>query len=207
MELHCAKILLIRRRFRYSVGPGSLSEYFPWPRPRQISPKGVAEPTQLGRYPIRRRLSRQEADLNAANAAAPQGEAQERRVQRRMRGNLPGPEGLAGHFARAQPLYLAVPADLCAGASAALHGLPVVSTTGRAARLASAPPHGSDVVGQAQLHRTDIRPCQRGSREILRQAPRSRRPCRVRSSRRPSDCEWTRSSPIPPRTRARAYPC
>src|SRR5882724_8542412 len=71
-----------------------------------------------------------------------------------MRGNLPGPEGLARRFARAQPLYLAVPADLCAGASAALHGLPVVTTTGGAARLAAAPS-----------------PCQRGSREILRQAP------------------------------------
>src|SRR6266851_5312919 len=92
-------------------------------------PSGKAEPTRLGRYPIRRR-------------------------QRRMRGNLPGPEGLARHFARAQPLYLTVPADLCAGASAALHGLPVVTTTGGAARLASAPS-----------------PCQRGSREILRQAP------------------------------------
>src|SRR5260370_23937578 len=55
-----------------------------------------------------------------------------------MRGNLPGPEGLARR-----------------GASAALHGLPVVTTTGRAARLASAPS-----------------PCQRGSREILIQAPR-----------------------------------
>ena len=54
-----------------------------------------------------------------------------------MRGNLPGPEGLARR-----------------GASAALHGLPVVTTTGRAARLASAPS-----------------PCQRGSRRILRQAP------------------------------------
>src|ERR1700730_14514206 len=60
-----------------------------------------------------------------------------RRRQRRMRGNLPGPEGLARR-----------------GASAALHGLPVVTTTGGAARLASAPS-----------------PCQRGSREILRQAP------------------------------------
>src|SRR6202163_3923684 len=75
-------------------------------------PSGKAEPTQLGMYPIRRR-------------------------QRRMRGNLPGPEGLARR-----------------GASAALHGLPVVTTTGGAARLASAPS-----------------PCQRGSREILRQAP------------------------------------
>src|SRR6267378_4424879 len=75
-------------------------------------PSGKAEPTLLGRDPMRRR-------------------------QRRMRGNLPGPEGLAGR-----------------GASAALHGLPVVTTTGRAARLASAPS-----------------PCQRGSREILRQAP------------------------------------
>src|SRR5713226_329421 len=88
-----------------------------------------------------------------------------------MRGNLPGPEGLARHFARAQPLYLAVPADLCAGASAALHGLPVVTTTGGAARLASAPVHRSSGVGRAQLHRMDIGPCQRGSREILRQAP------------------------------------
>src|SRR5882757_7567074 len=61
-----------------------------------------------------------------------------RRRQRRMRGNLPGPEGLARR-----------------GASAALHGLPVVTTTGGAARLASAPS-----------------PCQRGSRGILRQAPR-----------------------------------
>src|SRR6202171_586043 len=88
-----------------------------------------------------------------------------------MRGNLPGPEGLARHFARAQPLYLAARTDLSAGASAALHGLPVVTTTGRAARLASAPRALSNGVGQAQLHRTDIRPCQRGSREILRQAP------------------------------------
>src|SRR5882762_5485276 len=47
-------------------------------------PSGKAAPTQLGNDPIRRR-------------------------QRRMRGNLPGPEGLAGR-----------------GASAALHGLPVV---------------------------------------------------------------------------------
>src|SRR6266436_9077025 len=85
-------------------GAGSLSGYFPWPRPRQ------AEPTTLGSNPIRRR-------------------------QRRVRGNLPGPEGLARR-----------------GASAALHGLPVVTTTGGAARLASAPS-----------------PCQRGSREILRQ--------------------------------------
>src|SRR6267154_2840531 len=44
-------------------------------------PSGKAEPTQLGMHPIRRR-------------------------QRRMRGNLPGPEGLARR-----------------GASAALHGL------------------------------------------------------------------------------------
>src|SRR5258708_16520896 len=72
-----------------------------------------------------------------------------------MRGNLPGPEGLARR-----------------GASAALHGLPVVTTTGGAARLASAPCALSHGAGQAQLHRTDIRPCQRGSREILRQAPR-----------------------------------
>jgi len=148
-------------------------------------PSGKAEPTLLGRDPMRRRLSRQEADLNAANAAAPQGEAQERRVQRRMRGNLPGPEGLARHFARAQPLYLAVPADPCAGASAALHGLSIVSTMDRAARLASAPVHRSNGAGQAQLHRTDIRPCQRGSRRILRQAPeriakiRDRRPDRA----------------------------
>src|SRR6266700_2528660 len=78
-------------------------------------PSGKAEPTQLGMYPIRRR-------------------------QRRMRGNLPGPEGLARR-----------------GASAALHGLSIVFTMDRAARLASAPS-----------------PCQRGSREILRQAPKSR---------------------------------
>src|SRR6266852_9469526 len=94
-SMRLAKILLIRRRFRYSVGPGSLSEYFPWPRPRQISPKGVAEPTRLGSDPIRRR-------------------------QRRMRGNLPGPEGLARR-----------------GASAALHGLSIVATMDRAALLAS----------------------------------------------------------------------
>src|SRR6266481_6960455 len=93
-SMRLAKILLIRRRFRYSVGPGSLSEYFPWPRPRQISPKGVAEPTPLGRYPIRRR-------------------------QRRMRGNLPGPEGLARTCARAQPLGVGRPPDPCDGASAA----------------------------------------------------------------------------------------
>src|ERR1017187_8123160 len=79
-------------------------------------PSGKAEPTKVGKRPMRRR-------------------------QRRMRGNLPGPEGLARR-----------------GASAALHGLPVVTTTGGAARLASAPS-----------------PCQRGSREILRQAPRYRR--------------------------------
>src|SRR5216683_2290017 len=42
-------------------------------------PSGKAEPTRLGSDPIRRR-------------------------QRRMRGNLPGPEGLARPFARAQPL-------------------------------------------------------------------------------------------------------
>src|ERR1700726_2788428 len=54
-----------------------------------------------------------------------------------MRGNLPGPEGLARR-----------------GAAAALHGLSIVSTMDRAARLASAPS-----------------PCQRRSREILRQAP------------------------------------
>src|SRR6266403_844737 len=45
------------------------------------------------------------------------------------------------------------------------------TTTAGAVRLASAPVHGSNGVGQAQLHRTDIRPCQRGSRAILRQAP------------------------------------
>src|SRR5882762_7587836 len=56
-----------------------------------------------------------------------------------MRGNLPGPEGLATHFAGAQPLYLAVPAVLCAGASAALHGLPVVTTTGKPRALHSLP--------------------------------------------------------------------
>src|SRR5882724_7063248 len=59
-----------------------------------------------------------------------------------MRGNLPGPEGLARR-----------------GASAALHGLSIVSTMDRAARLASAPS-----------------PCQRGSRGRLRQAPGQRAP-------------------------------
>src|SRR5258705_12081648 len=43
---------------------------------------------------------------------------------------------------------------------------------GQAARLASAPRALSNGVGQVPLHRTDIRPCQRGSRGILRQAPR-----------------------------------
>src|SRR5258707_2172507 len=77
-----------------------------------------------------------------------------RRRQRRMRGNLPGPEGLARTFARTQPLTIA-------GAIGSVSwGV-----------LASAPPHRSDVVGQAQLHRTDIRPCQRGSRRIQPQAP------------------------------------
>src|SRR6266404_2112871 len=88
-----------------------------------------------------------------------------------MRGNLPGPEGLARPFARAQPLRHGGTTDPREGASAALHGLPVVSTTGGAARLASAPRALSNGVGQVQLHRTDIRPCQRGSRGILRQAP------------------------------------
>src|SRR5216683_1614673 len=115
-------------------------------------PSGKAEPTRLGSNPIRRR-------------------------QRRMRGNLPGPEGLARPFARTQPLYLGRPTDPCEGASAALHGLPVVTTTGGAARLASAPSALSNGVGQAQLHRTDIRPCQRGSRRILRQAPGSMNGC------------------------------
>jgi len=88
-----------------------------------------------------------------------------------MRGNLPGPEGLAGHFARAQPLYLAVRADLCAGASAALHGWSVVPL--RPAPCAWHPLPCTDPMAwaKAQLHRTDIRPCQRGSRGILRQAP------------------------------------
>src|SRR6202171_697853 len=58
-----------------------------------------------------------------------------------MRGNLPGPEGLARHFARAQPLYLAVPADLCAGASAALHGLPVVPPRAAPRALHPLPAH------------------------------------------------------------------
>src|SRR5450631_2009230 len=62
-----------------------------------------------------------------------------RRRQRRVRGNLPAPEGLAG-----------------GGASAALRGLPIVPTMGRATRLASAPS-----------------PCQRGSRRLPRQAPSS----------------------------------
>src|SRR5260370_39711035 len=88
-----------------------------------------------------------------------------------MRGNLPGPEGLARPFARAQQLCHGGSTSPCDGASAALHGLPVVTTTGGAARLASAPRALSNGAGQAQPHRTDIRPCQRGSREILRQAP------------------------------------
>src|SRR6266478_3961557 len=88
-----------------------------------------------------------------------------------MRGNLPGPEGLARPFARAQPLYHGGTTDPSEGASAALHGLSIVSTMDRAARLASAPRALPNGAGQAQLHRTDIRPCQRGSRGILRQAP------------------------------------
>src|SRR5229473_848270 len=79
-----------------------------------------------------------------------------RRRQRRMRGNLPGPEGLARR-----------------GASAALHGLPVVPTTGGAARLASAPS-----------------PCQRGSRGILRQSPGSVDAAAVRTAR---DRTWFRT--------------
>ena len=110
-------------------------------------PSGKAEPTRLGQRPMRRR-------------------------QRRMRGNLPGPEGLAGPFARAQPLGLGGPTNPCEGASAALHGLSIVSTMDRAARLASAPSALSIVAAQARPPRTDTRPCQRGSREILRQAPR-----------------------------------
>jgi hypothetical protein len=43
-----------------------------------------------------------------------------------MRGNLPGPEGLARPFARAQPWCHGATTNPCAGASAALHGLPVV---------------------------------------------------------------------------------
>jgi hypothetical protein len=62
-------------------------------------PSGKAEPTQLGRYPIRRR-------------------------QRRMRGNLPGPEGLARR-----------------GASAALHGLPVVPPRAAPRALHPLPAH------------------------------------------------------------------
>jgi hypothetical protein len=54
-----------------------------------------------------------------------------------MRENLPAPEGLAGPFARAQPLGLARATDLCEGASAALHGWSVEPTTAGAARLAS----------------------------------------------------------------------
>src|ERR1017187_2117353 len=69
-----------------------------------------------------------------------------------MRGNLSGPCGLAGTCARVQPLGVGRPPDLCDGASA------------------SAPSALSNGVGQAQLHRTDVRPCQRGSRGILRQA-------------------------------------
>src|SRR5450631_4078432 len=72
-----------------------------------------AEPTWLGRDPMRRR-------------------------QRRMKRNLPGPAGLAW-----------------GGASAVLRGLAVALATSCAARLASAPS-----------------PSQRGSRGILRQAPK-----------------------------------
>jgi hypothetical protein len=65
--------------------------------PKADFPSVEAEPTRLGLDPMRRR-------------------------QRRMRGNLSGPEGLAGR-----------------GASAALRGWSVVRTTPGAARLASAP--------------------------------------------------------------------
>src|SRR3981189_1456508 len=92
-------------------------------------PSGKAEPTRLGQDPIRRR-------------------------QRWMRGNLPGPEGLARTFARTQPLTIAW----------------VIGSV-RWGVLASAPSALSVVAAQARPPRTDIRPCQRGSREILRQAP------------------------------------
>src|ERR1700676_3875566 len=62
-------------------------------------PSGKAEPTRLGQRPMRRR-------------------------QRRMRGNLPGPEGLAGR-----------------GASAALHGLPVVTPRAAPRALHPLPAH------------------------------------------------------------------
>src|SRR3981189_2646006 len=106
-------------------------------------PSGKAEPTPLGGHPIRRR-------------------------QRRMRGNLPGPEGLAGTFARTQPLTIAW----------------IIGSV-RWGVLASAPTALSLVAAQARPPRTDIRPCQRGSRRILRQAPegiakiRDRRPDRT----------------------------
>jgi hypothetical protein len=54
-----------------------------------------------------------------------------------MRENLPAPEGLAGHFARVQPLGLTRAIGSGAGASAALHGLSVEPATACAARLAS----------------------------------------------------------------------
>src|SRR5450631_642481 len=72
-----------------------------------------------------------------------------------MRGNLQGYAGLAGR-----------------GASAALRDWSVVPATAAAARLASAPVHGSNGVGLARPLRTDIGPSQRGSRGLLRQAPR-----------------------------------
>ena len=46
-----------------------------------------------------------------------------------------------------------------------------------------------------------------GSLRLLRAACRRRRPCRARSSRRPNDCESTRSSPIRPHRRGPACPC
>jgi hypothetical protein len=88
-----------------------------------------------------------------------------------MRGNLPGPEGLARPFARAQPLYHGGPTDPCDGASAALHGLPVVTTTGGAARLASAPSHYPMARAKPNCIARIYGLANAGSREILRQAP------------------------------------
>ncbi len=58
-----------------------------------------------------------------------------------MRGNLPGPEGLARPFARAQPLRHGGTTDPCEGASAALLGLSIVLTMDKPRALHPLPAH------------------------------------------------------------------
>jgi len=56
-----------------------------------------------------------------------------------MRGNLPGPEGWQGRLHVRNRCALAAPTDPSRGRSAALHGLSIVSTMDRAARLQPLP--------------------------------------------------------------------